>query len=413
MNRFEAFTTQFVQGVGAKEGAISPVIANSAAFAYGDPETAEGIFDGSVKKPLYARVGNPTTAKLESLLAQMDGGVGAIGTSSGMAATTLAVMSLLQSGDEIISIGGLFGGTYSFFEETLTRFGIHTSFFDVDALEEVEAVISHKTKLIYLESVGNPNMRLPDIDAIAAIADAHGIALMVDNTVTPMCVQPFKSGADIIVYSTTKLIAGNASALGGAAVFRAINDGEDKFKTERYASIRKFIDKMGPTALIAVGKKRALRDFGMSPSAFNSYLTMLGLETLPLRMDRVVSSVEKVALALDAAGVNVNHPVLPMHPHHSRYTSCFPNGSGPLLTIDMGTAEAAYAFLQNSALATITANIGDSRTLALHMASTIYSDFHAEERAFLGITPGLIRVSIGLENPDDIIEDFKKAAGKV
>jgi O-acetylhomoserine (thiol)-lyase len=413
MNRFEAFTTQFVQGSGAKEGAVSPVIANSAAFAYGDPETAEGIFDGSVKKPLYARVGNPTSGRLEQLLAQMEGGAGAIATSSGMAATTLAVMSLLGSGDEIISIGGLFGGTYSLFEETLSRFGIKSSFFDVDALEEVESVISAKTKLIYLESVGNPNMRLPDLEAVAAIADAHGIALMVDNTVTPLSIQPLKLGADIVVYSTTKLIAGNASALGGAAVFRAINDGKDKFKTARYAPIHKFIDKMGETALIAVGKKRAMRDFGMSPSAFNSYLTMLGLETLPLRLDRVVDSVEKIVHALKEAGLNVNHPALRSHPHHDRYKTAYQNGTGPLFTLDMGTAEAAYAFLHASKLATITANIGDSRTLALHMASTIYSDFGDTERAFLGITPGLIRVSVGLENPDDIVEDFITAARNV
>ncbi len=410
MNRFEAFTTKFVQGVGSKEGAVSPTIVNSAAFAYGDPETAEGIFDGSVKKPLYARVGNPTTARLESLLAQMDGGIGAIATSSGMSATTLAVMSLLQTGDEIISIGGLFGGTYSFFNDTLTRFGIKTSFFDVDALEGVKGAITDATKLIYLESVGNPNMRLPDIEAVAAIADEYGIVLMVDNTVTPMSVQPLKLGADIVIYSTTKIISGNASALGGAAVFRAIGDGEDKFKGTRYASIHKIIDKMGKGALVAVGKKRALRDFGMSPSAFNSYLTMLGIETLPLRMERVVRSVEKVASVLDEAGMKINHPVLKTHPHHERYNTCFPGGTGSMLTIDMGSEEAAYAFLKRSRLATITANIGDSRTLALHMASTIYGDFSESERAFLGITPGLIRVSVGLENPDDIIGDFLASA---
>jgi len=409
MNRFEAFTTQLVQGVGAKEGAISPAIVNSAAFAYGDPETAEGIFDGSVKQPLYARVGNPTTAKLETLLARMDGGVGTIATGSGMGAMALVAMSLLQSGDEIISIGGLFGGTYSLFNETLARFGIATSFFDVDALHEIRTAITGNTKLIYLESVGNPNMRLPDIDAVAAIAREYGIALAVDNTVTPLSVQPLKLGADIVIYSTTKLIAGNASALGGAAVFRAINPGDDKFKTARYIFLHKFIDKMGATALVAVGKKRAMRDLGMSPSAFNSYLTMLGLETLPLRMDRVVNSVEKVAVSLDQYGLSVNHPALPAHPHHSRYQAKFTTGVGPLLTIDMGTADAAFAFLRHSELATITANIGDSRTLALHMASTIYRDFSQAERKFLGITPGLIRVSIGLESPEDIIEDFQKA----
>lgn len=410
MNRFEAFSTTFVQEIGKKEGAISPSITPSASYGYGTPETAEGIFDGSVKKPLYARMGNPSGTQLEQMIAKMDGGAGAVVTSSGMAATTLAVMSIVSHGDEIISVGGLFGGTYALFSETLTRFGVRTSFFDVDEFENIEAAISDATKIIYLESVGNPNMRLPDIKRIAKIANKHGIALVVDNTITPLSVLPFKLGADIIVYSTTKIISGNASALGGAAVFRAISENEDKFKANRYADIHKFIKKMGKVALIANAKKRAMRDFGMSANAFASYLTLLGMETLPLRMDRIVESVEVIAKALDAQGVNVNHPCLPTHPHHSRYKEQFSNGCGTLMTIDMGTPEAAYAFLRRSELATITANIGDSRTLALHMASTIYSDFDEETRLFLGITPGLIRISIGLENPHDIINDFLQAA---
>lgn len=406
MNRFEEYTTQFVQQVGKKEGAISPVIINSASFGYGDSETGEGIFDGSVKKPLYSRMGNPTSGQLEQILAAMDGGIGAVAASSGMGATAMATISLLKSGDEIVSIGGLFGGTYSYFSETLTRFGITTQFFDVDELEAIEAAITDKTKIIFLESVGNPNMRLPDIEAIAKISDRHGVVLMVDNTITPLSVKPLALGADIIVYSTTKIITGNASSLGGAVVFRAIKEGDDKFKSERYSEVHPFIKKMGAMALIGNAKKRALRDFGMSANGFGSYLTMLGLETLPLRMDRVVSSVEKIAIELDASGFIINHPVLPSHPHHDRYVQQFSQGCGTLLTIDMGNKEAAFAFLNHSKLVTITANIGDSRTLGLHMASTIYRDFDEPVRKFLGITPGLIRISIGLENPDDIISDF-------
>ncbi len=409
--RFEEFSTQFVQQVGKKEGPISPVMINSASFGYGDSETGEGIFDGSVKKPLYSRVGNPTSAQLESILASMDGGIGAVAASSGMGATAMATLSLLQSGDEILSIGGLFGGTYSYFSETLTRFGITTRFFDVDELSAIEAAITDKTKIIFLESVGNPNMRLPDIKAIAAIATAHGVVLMVDNTITPLSIKPLALGADIVVYSTTKIITGNASSLGGAVIFRAIHEGEDKFKTDRYREVHPFIKKMGGMALIGNAKKRALRDFGMSANGFGSYLTMLGLETLPLRMDRIVSSVEKVALTLDAAGFNINHPSLPHHPHHERYKEQFSQGCGTLLTIDMGSKEAAFTFLNRSKLITITANIGDSRTLGLHMASTIYRDFDETAREFLGITPGLIRISIGLENPDDIINDFVMARG--
>ena len=410
MNRFESFCTKFVQSVGKKEGAISPSITGSASFAYGDSESAEGIFDGSVKKPLYARVGNPTSAQLESILADMDGGVGAVVTSSGMAATSLACMSLLKTGDEIVSIGGLFGGTYSFFSETLSRFGITTTFFDVDELENIKNALTDKTKIIFLESVGNPNMRLPDIKALADIANEAGIVLMVDNTITPLSVAPLALGADIVVYSTTKIISGNASALGGAAVFRAINEGEDKFKTPRYEEVHKFIKGMGKMALIGNAKKRAMRDFGMSASAYNSYLTMLRLETLPLRMDRIVESVEKIVKGLNERGYHVNHPCLSFHPHHARYVSDFSNGCGTLFTIDMGTKERAFKFLNTTKLATITANIGDSRTLALHMASTIYRDFDEKTREFLGITEGLIRVSVGLENPQDIIDDFLNAA---
>lgn len=408
--RFEEFTTRFVQQTGKKEGPISPVMINSASFGYGNSETGEGIFDGSVKKPLYARVGNPTSAQLEQILASMDGGIGAVAASSGMGATAMATLSLLRAGDEIISIGGLFGGTYSYFSETLSRFGITTRFFDVDEFKAIEEAINTATKIIFLESVGNPNMRLPDIAQIAAIANRHGVALIVDNTITPLSVAPLSLGADIVVYSTTKIITGNASALGGAVIFRAIHDGEDKFKSDRYRDLRPFIQKMGPMALIANAKKRALRDFGMSSNGFGSYLTMLGLETLPLRMDRIVSSVETVAKALYEKGLKINHPSLPGHPHNDRYRDQFANGCGTLLTIDLGSKEAAFEFLNRSKLVTITANIGDSRTLGLHMASTIYRDFDEATREFLGITPGLVRISIGLENPETIINNFLHAA---
>jgi len=410
MNHFEAYSTKFVQSIGNKEGAVSPAITSSASFAYGTPEIAEGIFEGTLKKPLYSRMGNPTTAKLESIMAEMDGGVGAVATSSGMGATTLATMSLLASGDEIISIGGLFGGTYALFSETLSRFRIKTHFFDVDELEAIQSAINENTKIIFLESVGNPNMRLPDIKAIAKIANRAGVAFIVDNTITPMSISPLKLGADIIVYSTTKVISGNSSALGGCAVFRSINDGKDKFKTPRYKELHKFIKGAGKMALITNAKKRVMRDFGMSANANASYQTMLGLETLPLRLSRVISSVETVAKELSKYGLNINHPSLESHPHHKRYLNDFKNGCGTLLTIDMGSKEKAFKFLNKTSLATLTANIGDSRTLALHMASTIYRDFNEKEKEFLGITEGLIRISIGLENPQDIIEDFIQAA---
>ncbi|WP_321779120.1 aminotransferase class I/II-fold pyridoxal phosphate-dependent enzyme [Sulfurimonas sp.] len=409
MKNYEEFCTKFVQKVGNKEGAVSPALINSASFAYGTAQTAEGIFDGSVKKPLYSRMGNPTSAKLETIMAEMDGGVGAVATSSGMGAITLATMSIVSMGDEIISIGGLFGGTYALFSETLTRFGIKTNFFDVDEIKEIKEAINDKTKIIFLESVGNPNMRLPDIKQIAKIANDKGVIFMVDNTITPLCVSPLKLGADISIYSTTKIISGNSSALGGCAVFRAIKD-NDKLNSSRYPFLAKFIKGVGKIALIANAKKRALRDFGMSANANASYQTMLGLETLPLRLSRVSNSVEIIVLALNKAELNINHPSLKEHPHNKRYLNDFKDGCGTLFTIDMLSKEKAFNFLNKTKLATLTANIGDSRTLALHMASTIYADFDEPAKDFLGISEGLIRISIGLENPQDIIDDFIQAA---
>lgn len=410
MDIFENYTTDFIHMLGQKTGPISPIIAQSAAFGYESSEEGEGIFNGSVKKPLYARVGNPTSAKLESMLAHMDGGVGAIATSSGMGAITLACMSLLSAGDEVISIGGLFGGTYAFFSETTTRFGVKTHFYDVDEIDAIKAAINDKTKIIFLESVGNPNMKLPDMPLLLDIANKAGIISIVDNTVTPITMQPLKLGADIVVYSTTKIISGNASVLGGAAVFRAVKEGDDKLKSDRYAFFKKPIAKMGKLAMLPVAKKRAMRDFGMSASAFSSYLTMLGLESLPIRMPRSINNVTTVAKALHKAGLNVNHPCLEHHKHHARFNEIYNGSTGTLLTLDFGTKEKAFAFLNDSKLVTITANIGDSRTLGLHMASTIYSDFSEDERKFLGITDGLVRISIGQENPQDIINDFIKAA---
>ncbi len=411
MDIFEDFATDFIQMTGSKSGPISPAIVQSAAFGYEDSEEGEAIFNGSVKKPLYSRMGNPTSGKLEALLTHMDGGIGAVVTSSGMGAISLATMSILSSGDEVICVGGLFGGTYSFFSETAKRFGITTHFFDVDEVDAIKAAINDKTKILFLESVGNPNMRLPDMPLLLKIANDAGIISIVDNTVTPITMQPLKMGADIVVYSTTKIIAGNASVLGGAAVFRAVHvDGEDKLKSDRYPFYAKFIKKMGAMAMIPCAKKRALRDFGMSASAFSSYLTMLGLETLPIRMPRSIENVKTVAAALDKAGLNVNHPSLAKHPHHDRFETIYKGSTGTLLTLDFGTKEKAFAFLNASKLITITANIADSRTLGLHMASTIYSDFSEDEQKFLGITPGLVRISIGQENPQDIIDDFIKAA---
>ena len=404
MDGFEEFLTTIPAMIGSKEGAINPPVSLSASYSYGSSQRAEDIFSGEVMAPVYARVGNPTTAKLESLLTYMDGGIGAIATSSGMAAITMAILSVCQSGDEVIAVWGLFGGSYALLTETLPRYGITTHFFDVDDLITIEAGVTDKTKMIFCESVGNPNMKLPDLRALGELASRKGVVFAVDNTVTPLAVKPLALGADMAVYSTTKIMTGNASALGGAVVFRAL-EAEDRLMG-RCQFLKPFYQKVGSKALVMGARKRVLRDFGMSANAMASYLTINGLETLALRTLRITQSCEILAKTLWDAGVNVRHPSLPHHEHYDRYQHDFTQGCGPLVTIDAGTKERAFAFLDRLKHPLLTANIGDSRTLALHMASTIYRDFDQSSRLALGVSDGLIRLSVGLENPSILAEDM-------
>jgi len=259
--------------------AISTPITSSASFSYSSCQEAQDIFDGKVSKPLYSRMGNPTTTILEGKLAHMDNAIACVCTSSGMGAITMSIMSLCSKGDEIIAIGGLFGGTYALFTQTLTRFGIKTTFLSASDVDKIEQNINDNTKLIFCETIGNPNLRLLDIEQVANISNKHGVALMVDNTSTAKILKPLDLGADIAVYSTTKVISGNSSALGGASTFKAIKEG-GKFYSSRYEFMKPFLKKMGAKALFGVNKKRAMRDFGMSANANASYHTILGMETL-------------------------------------------------------------------------------------------------------------------------------------
>lgn len=385
--------------------AISTPVVNSATFSYENSKEAEDIFSGNLNKPMYSRMGNPTTAVLEEKLSEFEGAIGAVATSSGMGAISMVIMSLCKTKDEIISIGGLFGGTYGFMTQTLPRFGIKSHFFSVDEIDKVKNSINENTKIIYCESVGNPSLRLPDLKAIREIATKNNIAFIIDNTITPLIIKPFEYGADIIIYSTTKMLSGNSSALGGIALFRAIED-NDKFHTSRYEFLKPFIKKLGKKALMGCSKKRALRDFGMSANANSSYQTLLGLETLDLRTQRINSSCEIVAKYLKQKGLDVNHPSLDDNIDNKIYKTIYSSGCGSMITIDLQTKQKAFKFLDSSKLLTLTANIGDSRTLGLHMSSTIYQDFNEEQKKFLGISEGLIRLSIGLEDPKVICDDL-------
>jgi O-acetylhomoserine (thiol)-lyase len=410
---FDYFNTLLVHSVGSKVGPVAPTITPSAAYGYQDAEEAEGIFAAQVNKPLYARVGNPTNGKLESIVAKMEGGYGAIATASGMGAISMVCTAFLSAGDELLCIGGFFGGTYSLVNETLARFGVTNSFCKVDDFEHIENALKRGIKMVLFESVGNPSLTLPDVQRIIDLCNQYETLVMIDNTATPLLLRPLEMGADISVHSSTKNMSGHSAALGGIAVFRAVKEKGDKLLNEKYADVHKIVKKMGEKAFIPICKKRAIRDFGMTANAFGSFMTMIGLETLSLRVERINKSVEIVAAMLDKdlpEGVSVNHPSLPSSPDHARYKSDFPQGCGPLLTINCGTKERAFALLNKLNLVIQTANIGDNRTLALHMTSTIYSDFNEEARKFLGVDEGLIRISIGLEDPSTIAEDFLQAA---
>ncbi|HHD79661.1 MAG TPA: O-acetylhomoserine aminocarboxypropyltransferase/cysteine synthase [Epsilonproteobacteria bacterium] len=410
---FDYFNTLLVHSVGSSTGPIAPTIAPSAAFGYENAQEAEGIFSATVNKPLYARVGNPTNGKLEGIVAKMEGGFGAIATSSGMGAISMVCTAFLSAGDELLCIGGFFGGTYSLVNETLARFGVSNSFCEVDDFAHIEATLKRGVKMVIFESVGNPSLTLPDVQRIIDLCNQYETVVMIDNTATPLLLRPLTMGADVVVHSSTKNISGHSAALGGVAVFRGVKEEGDKLLNPKYADLHKIVKKMGKKAFIPICKKRAIRDYGMTANAFGSFMTMIGLETLSLRVERVNKSVAQIATILDEKlpqGVSVNHPSLPSSPDHVRYLSDFPDGCGPLLSIDCGTKERAFTLLNKLNTVILTANIGDNRTLALHMTSTIYSDFNEEARKFLGVSDGLIRVSVGLEDPETIAEDFLQAA---
>jgi len=393
-NPFDEYHTTLVQNIGSRTGAIAPTMTPSAAFGYADAEEAEGIFSAEIQKPLYARMGNPTNAKLEEVVAQLEGGIGAIATASGMGAISMVCTALLSEGDELLCVGGFFGGTYS-----------------LDDFSMIESTLQRGIKMVMFESVGNPSLTLPDVQRIIDLCTQYDTVVMVDNTVTPLLLRPLAMGADIVVHSSTKTMSGHSAALGGIAVFREVQE-DGKLWHPKYKDLHPIMKKMGKKAWIPICKKRAMRDYGMTANAFGSFMTLIGLETLALRVERVNRSVARVASILNEQlpeSICINHPSLSTSPDHTRYCADFAHGCGPILTLDCGNQERAFALLNRLKLAILTANIGDNRTLALHMTSTIYRDFDEGIRRFLGVSDGLIRVSIGLETPEHIAEDFLQA----
>ena len=372
---------------------------------------------------IYGRLTNSTQDVLEKRLAALEGGVAALATASGAAAISYTIQALAQAGDHIVAQKTIYGGSYNLLAHTLPQFGVSTTFVNSHDLTEVENAIQDNTKAIYLETLGNPNSDIPDIDAIAAIAHRHGLPLVIDNTFgTPYLVRPIEHGADIVLHSATKFIGGHGTTLGGIIVASGKFDWKANGK---YAPIANpnpsyhgvsFVDAVGPAAFVTYIRAILLRDTGAAISPFNAFLLLQGVETLSLRLDRHTENTKKVVefLANHPKVEHVNHPSLPEHPDHALYEKYFANGGGSIFTFEIkGGQEEAHKFIDSLEIFSLLANVADVKSLVIHPATTTHSQLSAEELLDQGIKPNTIRLSIGTEHIDDIIDDLEKGFAAV
>lgn len=377
-------------------------------YAYATAEELADVFAGRAPGYIYTRMANPTTAALEVRLAHLEDGIGCIATASGMAAIASAVMGLVRSGDEIVAAGGIFGGTASLFKNVLARFGVRTRLVHAAESDEVAKALSKETKLVFVETIGNPALDVPDIRALATITRQANIPLVVDNTVaTPILIRPGQLGADIVVHSTSKFINGHGTAIGGAIV----DTGNFNWSAGPFDDIRKLSVQMRQLAFLAHLRNLICRDLGGCPSPANSQLMLQGLETLPLRVARHCANAQLLAAMLsEHSEVSwVNYPGLAGGRYVDRVLSQFGGLGGGLLTFSLGSQEKAFHFIRALRLAKNLANLGDAKTLVIHPASTIFHEFDSAEQGKMGITADMIRVSVGIEDFDDIRDDFQQA----
>ena len=368
---------------------------------------------------IYGRLTNSTQDVFEKRIAALEGGVAGLAVASGAAAITYTIQALAQSGEHIVAQKTIYGGTYNLLEHTLPQYGISTTFVDAHNLAEVEAAIQPNTKAVYLETLGNPNSDIPDIDAIAAIAHKHGLPLVIDNTFgTPFFIRPIEHGADIVVHSATKFIGGHGTSLGGVIV----DSGKfDWAASGKYAPISEpnpsyhgvsFTAAAGAAAFVTYIRAILLRDTGATISPFNAFLLLQGVETLSLRLERHAENTKKVIeyLTKHPKVERVNHPSLPDHPDHALYEKYFPNGGGSIFTFEIkGGQEEAHRFIDKLQIFSLLANVADVKSLVIHPATTTHSQLSAEELLDQGIKPNTIRLSIGTEHIDDILADLEQA----
>lgn len=400
-------------------GARAVPIYQTSSFVFDSPEHAANLFALKQFGNIYTRIMNPTQDAFERRVAALEGGVGALATASGQAAETLALLNIAGAGDEVVSSASLYGGTYNLFHYTLPKLGITVRFVDGREPENFRAAITDRTKAIYAETVGNPRLDTLDISAVAAIAHENGLPLIIDNTMsTPYLVQPIKHGADIVIHSATKFIGGHGTSIGGVIVdsgkFDWAASGRFPDLTEpdpSYHGLR-YVEALGPLAYIIKARVQLLRDLGPATTPFNSWLFLQGLETLPLRMERHSQNALRVAEFLEKhPAVNwVSYPGLTSHPQHELAAKYHTHGFGAILGFGIkGGLEAGKQLIQHIELFSHLANIGDAKSLIIHPASTTHSQLTPEEQYETGVTPDFIRLSIGLETVEDLIEDLDQA----
>ena len=399
-------------------------IYQTTSYVFNSPEHGANLFALKEFGNIYTRIMNPTTDVLEQRLAAMEGGVGALAVASGQSAEFIALTNIVECGDEIVSASSLYGGTYTLFSQTLPKFGIKVHFAKDSDPTSIDSLITEKTKAVYIETIGNPGGNVADIKAIAEVAHKHGIPLIVDATfTTPMLIRPFEHGADIVIHSTTKFIGGHGTSIGGII----IDSGNFDWKASgRFPGLTEpdpayhgvvYTEAVGNLAYIIKARVTLLRDIGPAMSPFNAFMFLQGLETLPLRMERHNSNALALAHHLEAHPKVewVSFAGLESHPDHARAQELFDhNYFGSIFTFGVkGGSEAGADFIRNVQLASHLANVADAKTLVIHPATTTHQQLDDAQQKAAGVKPEMVRVSVGIEHPDDIIADFDHALSMI
>lgn len=416
---FDTLTLHAGQSPDPTTGARAVPIYQTASFVFPDSDFAAGLFNIERAGHVYSRLSNPTNAVLEERMAALENGVGAIVTASGQAAMHLAVATLMGAGDHIVSSRSLYGGTHNLLEYTLKRFGIETTFVDPRDMGAFEAAIKPNTKLVFGEILGNPGLEVLNIPELAGIAHAQGLPLLVDGTfATPYLCQPIELGADLVMHSATKFLSGHGVVIGGVLIDGGTFDWEKSGKfptlTEPYEGFHDlvFSEEFGPQAFITRARKEGIRDFGACMAPMTAFQVLQGIETLPLRMDRHVANTRSVVefLADHPMVESVGYPGLETHPDHGLAREILPRGAGAVFSfVIKGGREAGRTLIENLELFSHLANIGDAKSLVIHPASTTHHRMDPDALAAAGIESGMVRVSVGLEAPADLIADLKAA----